>query len=379
MFNGTKSRRGFALAIALVAIVVIGTLIGGVFFASMQQKRIVRNQHLQSQALAMAEYGMNRSISDQWQTASWNGMAVGAVDSTTNSFTSHGATANVTVMRIGDSNTPLFLVSSQGVAGSSIGAMARRRTSTTVSLQPLTLNLLGALTTHGALKIGGSSFIDGRDTPYSGWSCPSAGPDLPGIATDDASDITTSGCSNLSCVAGSPKVDVNPSAGDTTNYFNFGNNVDWAALTAMGKIISGSPSGPSVSNGACRTSDPGNWGDPNRAATPGPCENYFPILYAPGDLHLTGGRGQGILLVEGNLHVSGGFEFYGPVIVRKDMDTQGTGGHFNGGLMAANVNLDQNTVLGNAVITYSSCVISKVLQSSAVPSLMTGRAWAELF
>ena len=60
------------------------------------------------------------------------------------------------------------------------------------------------------------------------------------------------------------------------------------------------------------------------------------------------------------------------MIVKGDLDTQGTGGHFNGGVMAANVNLAQNTVLGNAVITYSSCILAKVLQASAVPSLMNG-------
>jgi hypothetical protein len=36
-------------------------------------------------------------------------------------------------------------------------------------------------------------------------------------------------------------------------------------------------------------------------------------------------------------------------------------------------------VLGNAVITYSSCILSKVLQSSAVPTLMNNRPWAELY
>ena len=39
-----------------------------------------------------------------------------------------------------------------------------------------------------------------------------------------------------------------------------------------------------------------NWGDP---ATPtGVCFGYFPIIYAPGNLRISGGYGQGILLVE---------------------------------------------------------------------------------
>ena len=374
-----RSRRGFALAVAIFAIVVIGTLIGGIFFASMQQQRMARNQQLQANAMGAAEYGMNRTLATDWRGATWNTMPVGRVDSTSNSYTSHGATARVRVTRIGNANVPLFLVASEGRAGTILGASARRRTASVVSLQPFDIDLLGALTTRGATKIGGSSFIDGRDTPYAGWSCPATGPDLPGIATGDSSLIQTSGCSGYNCIAGSPKIAPSAAAGDTSTYFDFGNGIKWAQLTAMAKIVSGSPTGPSVLNGVCNTGVMGNWGDPNRAAPAGPCEDYFPIMYAPGDLHVTGGYGQGILLVEGNFHVTGGFQFYGPVIVRGDLDTQGTGGHFNGGVMAANVNLAQNVVLGNAVITYSSCILQKVMQASAVPTLMANRPWAELY
>jgi hypothetical protein len=374
-----RSRRGFALAVAIFAIVVIGTLIGGIFFASMQQQRMARNQQLQANAMGAAEYGMNRTVAVDWRGGTWNTMPVGRVDSTSNTYTSHGASARVRVTRIGNANVPLFLVASEGSAGTILGARARRRTANVISLQPFDIDVLGALTTRGATKIGGSSFIDGRDTNFSGWSCPATGPDMPGIATGDSSLITQSGCNGYTCVAGSPKIQPNVAAQDTSTYFDFGNGIQWAQLTAMAKIVSGSPTGPSVIGGVCNTGAAGNWGDPNRATPAGACEDYFPILYAPGDLQLTGGIGQGILLVEGNLHVTGGFKFYGPVIVRQDLDTQGTGGHFNGGVMAANVNLAQNVVLGNAVITYSSCILQKVLQSSALPTLMASRPWAELY
>lgn len=373
-------REGFALAVAIFAIVVIGTLIAGIFFASMQQGRMARNQQLQSSAMAAAEFGMYRTVSADWRGSAWNTMPIGQVDSTSNVYTAHGATARVRVTRIGNANIPLFLAASEGSAGTILGARARRRASSVVALVPFNVNILGALTTRGATKIGGSSYINGDDTPYSGWSCPAAGPSLPGIATGDSSQIQVSGCSNYSCINGTPKIQPNTAAADTTTYFDFGNGMNWASLTAMSKIVSGGPTGPSVIGGVCNTSDVGNWGDPNRnLLLPGACESYYPILYAPGDLHVTGGSGQGILLVGGNLHVTGGFTFYGPVIVRGDLDTQGTGGHFNGGVMAANVNLAQNVVLGNAVITYSSCILSKVLQASALPTLMANRPWAELY
>jgi hypothetical protein len=40
------------------------------------------------------------------------------------------------------------------------------------------------------------------------------------------------------------------------------------------------------------------------------------LIYAPGDLVITGGAGSGILLVDGNLQMTNGAHFYGPVVVR---------------------------------------------------------------
>lgn len=380
----TRRRAGFALAVAVLAIVVIGALIGGVFFASTEQYRLGRNQQLQARAMAAAEYGQNRVITTDWNANTFNRMAQGTVDSSRSYTLANGTAVGVRVSALGSGT---FLVASEARAGSILGAQARRRTGILVTLLSPQLNLLGALTTRGDTKIGGSSFIDGNDTTtYSGWGCPpppaGGNPKLPGIAINDTTKISTSGCNNYSCVSGQPKIAQIPAAGDTSTYFTYGNGLKWADLVAMAsKTASGTVNGvgPVTSAGSCSTSSLSNWGDPNRAATPGPCEGYYPIIYAPGDLNITGGVGQGILLVNGNLKVTGGFRFYGPVIVRKDLDTSGQGGHFNGGVMAANVNLDQNAVLGNAVITYSSCVISAVLAGVAVPRPLAMRPWLQLF
>jgi hypothetical protein len=243
------------------------------------------------------------------------------------------------------------------------------------------INILGALTTRGPTRIGGSSFINGNDTTYAGWNCPPAGPPMPGIAINDSSLITTSGCNNLRCVAGSPQVQETPVAGDTTTYFSYG-STDWDRMVAAANVImtGGNAVGPTYVNGQCDRSNPNNWGDPNRnPGTPGACESYFPIIYAPNNVHVTGGMGQGILLVDGDLQVSGGFQFYGPVIVRGNLRTTGTGGHFNGGVMAANVDLEQNTVLGNAVVSFSRCALMRASLGASQPAPARERAWADMF
>jgi hypothetical protein len=98
-----------------------------------------------------------------------------------------------------------------------------------------------------------------------------------------------------------------------------------------------------------------------------------------GDASITGNTGQGILIVNGDLQVQGGFEFFGPVIVRQTLRTTGTGGHFNGGVIAANTDLGAVTVLGDAVINYSSCALTKSLNASAQGAQMRERGWINLY
>jgi hypothetical protein len=240
----------------------------------------------------------------------------------------------------------------------------------------------GALTTQGEVKIGGSSFLDGNDDSVSNWGCPPLSGGLPGLAMPDSTKLTTAGCGGLSCIAGTPKIAQDSLAGKDSTYFSFGPGLDWDDLTGMAtKTYSSGASlnglGPSVSGGVCNTADQANWGDPLHSTTL--CQSYFPIIHAMGDLKITGGEGQGILLVEGDLSVQGGAEFYGPVIVRGSLKTAGTGGHFNGGVMAANVDLEQSALLGNAVVNFSSCALTKALAGAATPTFVARRSWTELY
>jgi hypothetical protein len=256
-----------------------------------------------------------------------------------------------------------------------------------------TINVLAALTLRGNLKLGGSSFIEGKDTPPAGWTdCGPTQPEEPGIAAThaDSSTISLSGCKSFKCVDGAPDVQVNPAAGDSNTYFNYGNGLTWANLTAAAtlsmpasSVPGGSAPNPSfTAGGGCNTADILNWGDPNRNTPAGACETYFPIVYVSdtaGAVHLTGGVGQGVLLVDGDLTVDGGFQWFGPVIIRGHLTTQGTGGHFNGAVMAADVALDVNSILGNALITYSSCAIADAVLGAGIPKRLTQRSWSEMY
>ena len=380
------NREGFALAVALFAMVIIGGIIAGAFFASNQDYRSSRNTLLQERALAAAEFGLNQVINNwdgNWNTQFATGSTGGGTTYLLTGQTSGPSDrSTITVTRLNDLT---FWVVSEGQAGSGTGTSARRRVGQVLRLYIPMMNFLAALTVRGTTNIGGSSMISGVDQNPSGWSCGSTEPPLPGVSTNNLGTLTTSGsCSGASCIYGDPRVEQDPAAGQDATYFDYG-GVTWDDLVrAATKTLTSSSLtgiGPTYNaDGSCARTQQLNWGDPSRnLISPGRCEGFYPIIYAPGSLQISGGRGQGVLLVEGDLDVRGGFEFFGPVIVKGRLRTEGTGGHFNGGVMAANVELDQNVVLGNAVIQYSSCAIEAAQMGSTLPTRARDRAWAEMF
>jgi hypothetical protein len=133
----------------------------------------------------------------------------------------------------------------------------------------------------------------------------------------------------------------------------------------------------------CNKTLTGNWGEPwynppmMGAVTQ--CQNYFPVIYRNGNLKVQNGRGQGILLIEGDFEVRGNFEFTGLIIATGMLKANGTGNKITGGVLAQNADLDDNSLIGNPVVNYSSYAISKALSASANVRALTERSWAQLY
>jgi hypothetical protein len=70
--------------------------------------------------------------------------------------------------------------------------------------------------------------------------------------------------------------------------------------------------------GLCDVAAPGNWGAP--LAPTHPCAGSFPLIHAPAGLRMTGGAGQGFLVVEGDLTIDPGAAFYGAILVTGRLD-----------------------------------------------------------
>jgi hypothetical protein len=88
---------------------------------------------------------------------------------------------------------------------------------------------------------------------------------------------------------------------------------------AARRFLAGSPS--DFGEACAGTTSPG-WGTPSDPA--GPCGDHLPLVHATGPLHLRDGEGQGILVVDGDLALSGVTRFTGILLVSGDLELEGS-------------------------------------------------------
>jgi hypothetical protein len=379
MRRALQSEQGVALLTALGAMVILGVLVAGIVFVATQDARIGGNTVRQARAAAAAELGLNRVPVD-WNPAVGSGLKTG--DTLQKVYTAPGGTsATVVLTRLPGPFVWAVSEGKAGVLGSQ--ASARRRYGMLFRLDIPSFNPLGAITTQGLLIVSGNATVSGNDVTPTGWgSCSTK--TVAGVAMADMSKLNTKGaCSSKNCIQGTPQYLQTALAADTSTYFVYGSETyqtlaATANLTFPGGSVLGGI-GPVVSGGKCVKSTTTNWGDPTRHSPAGACEGYYPAIHALGDLKLSTGVGEGILLVDGNLTVTGNFQFTGAVIVRGTYNSYGNGNKVTGAVWAANMALDDNDMFGNGGIQYSSCALLPLLQGRGYPKQAKQRGWVNLY
>jgi hypothetical protein len=93
----------------------------------------------------------------------------------------------------------------------------------------------------------------------------------------------------------------------------------------------------------------------------GPANMAAQITYIPGDVQLTASaQGNGVLVVDGNLDVHGGLQFYGLIIVRGTISFTGGGSQATnifGGIIAGQQSYVDNVLGGSAVVNFDRCAL----------------------
>jgi len=399
MKHVVRNERGMALAIAIVALVVVGALIAGAFFSGTQEQRVAENVRRVQASFGVAEEGVYDIIRGwaadsmkQKYAALWPYQSPG-VDRVTwgnKTATSKTGSYSGTMYKLNDA---LYLIDmtaqdTMSLAGRIRGGGASQRLGLLARIRPLQVNTQAAVTSGGANIVAGNASIDGTDHPPTGWvGCPPLDSTKAGIRTQTDATVSTNGHPTL---IGNPPVLKDPTLADSS--FSVYGDVTYAQLAASATITVAGQNfsntiAPAVVNGVCDHNGNNantNWGSPTNPT--GPCGGFFPIIHITGNSStINGQEGQGILLVDGSLSVQGGFQFYGITIIRGSIKTAGGGGtpaHFWGTVMAQDTVAFQDTtnnITGNANLLYSKCAIVKALNKTGVGTMMRSRGWAQLY
>jgi len=376
-----QDERGIALAVAIFALVIVGALVAGAFFAGTQEQRVAESSRRLQQSFGVAEVGVGQEVAS-WDPNVNNVLRLFPrdtleVDTTTSTGVYGGniwkLNANLYLIDITAQDSISFRTGlrQSGAARQRVGLLAR--------IKPLEMDIQASLTTQGDVVLKGTSKVDGFDQLPPGWTdCDAAGAPAAGIRVDSGT-VTVQGAAT---VAGIPPVR-NDTAVNQSTFTQYG-DVSYADLAARATITL--PGGtyktaPTLNGlGACDKANLTNWGDGINHASP--CGTYFPIIHITGSAVLNGVQGQGILMIDGDLSVQGSYEFFGITIVSGSLSTSGGGAtdaHFWGSVMAQNVNLELQGVSGKATLSYSKCAIIQALQMTGTVVPLVSRGWAQLF
>ena len=377
-----RTRRGIALAIALMAVVLIAGMVAGAGYFAMQNGRAADNSRRVVQTTSVAEAAMAEVVHG-WNVASYNALAQGASVAIPRTASPQGrGTYQGSVTKLTDKTFMIDLTASDSANSRTRGAGARQRLVTLTRIVPLQLPTSAALTIASAVIFGGgNSIVQGADAIPPGWSsnCPPSGASVAGVHAKAAGDIQGS----AGQYTGTPNSLITPGL-DSMAYTQFGGvSYSQLAQTATFTMAPGtySPS-PVVNAGACVTTGSTNWGDGMNPTLP--CGRFFPIVHitgaSPSATTLSSGQGQGMLLVDGDLIVSGTWTYYGILIVRGTFKTTGVGAPKVYGTVLAKTVDFSSTSAGSAaaVVNYSACSIDRTMSSTSVASPMRSRSYIRM-
>jgi hypothetical protein len=400
-----RNRDGFAMFMALGALVIIGVLVAASSMISLQETRLGQNSLAQARAFAVAEYGLNRIQAD-WDRTPNLTMDVGDPPFK-DTFDLAGDTAFVHYLRL---NNETFWIVSEGIAmvgtNVSVARQGRKRLGAILRLRIPTIKSEGAITANGTIKVSGSTAIDGSNNVPPGWEdkCDASKPAKAGIAIPTTA--STADINEKNIISGSPKILKSATAGSASTYVSFGDE-NWNSLAGLAnlKYLNGvlPDAGPRVSGGACDRAHQSNWGEPWRAGednvpnNPNPaltplCENYFPIIFAtcpapwptpPATctISFNGGRGQGIMLIYGDLFINGNLDWYGLIVVSGDIKKGNGSPVIYGSVMSANsdMDLENSAFTGSSTFNYSQCSLERAMRGTALVLQARERSWTELY
>lgn len=299
----TGDRRGFALVAVLLVLLAVAALTTSMLGAAAREALVTRNA-IEAAAARLAAVSALDLARAGWDAQAMSGMTPEEVrqlawaDGSLADGTGHAASAE----RLDEHR---YLLRAVGWTGGAPPPHARTVARAGAIVQALDPDALAR------------RFAVGVESP--------AGVHLTGTATLTPAPTDSSGCVEpvTSLRAPADQVLIDPGAlltgpvesdGAASLHARFPSGLgflDVAALHHLADRRTGSTVVPTPSGLPCDTRVTGNWGDP---APGSPCAGFLPLISGSGSLHVAGGTGQGILIVDGDLRLDGGAIFHGLIL-----------------------------------------------------------------
>lgn len=399
-----RSERGMALVLTIFALVVIGALVAGAFFVGRVEQITGYNTMWSGQAGEASEAGLSYATATvdavTYQALPvWTPATPTELDLGTQQVP--GMPGLVFTDRVRRLNQELFLVQSVGVRRTPSGqVLGSQSLAYLVRIAKPTFGINAAVTVQDPITFNGNSFIvDGFNSVPAQWSAGEC-PALDAGNTDDvvgirSSTSTGAGPQDLDNIEGFPVKTVENDPTITSDTFRDFLDYTYNTLAAQPgvKVLPNTTPYNGVAPvrditqipAVCDKTAPLNFGEPYRnpptAGAVLECTGYFPVVHGTGaeTAFAAGNRGQGTLLIDGDLKLVGGFEWAGILLVRGKMKVTGNGNKITGAILTEGVDLNTaGSVGGNVELNYSVCAIEKAVQGAAVPQALS-RGWAQTF
>ncbi len=354
-------RRGAALMTVMLLVLLLLVAIVGAFTRTTTERRTALDATAQVDAFAIAQSGL-----DQYLVAHTTAPTT-LPDSATYSVTGGRAVVTLRRFRAATTDTLLLLTSRGEATGSRYNAsasIATRTVSQFLRFGAASINVPGGFTAlSGFTKNGSSGTASGVDL------CPgSAKPAIPGVAVPIGT-FSQSGNSSTSWIDGNPDnapyymgtAGISGTAKDLVD-------VDWAGIVGQTTF---------TPNYYYKTTAPASGSWPTTAQLSG---SNWPSVMVDGDISLPS-DGQGVLVVTGNLTMSGSKQWNGIVLVGGTYTSNGnttiSGALISGLNIKLGIPVGQSD-LGNGTktIQFETCNIAKALAQFGGWSRM-GNAWTD--
>lgn len=410
---------GIALPLALLGLVAVSLLVTAALVSSSTEVAISSAQQDATRDFYRAEGAVERYVATN--ANSFGPTAAAGVSYQPDTGTDPVRMTVTELSRVTVSTNPTIYKRTYAIQAqplTSVGSPRGRRVVAMVQdsfkVDSLKANIEGAATSTSAnVRIGGSSFVSGKTDAR---LCASGADTVKAVVLARDSQNVDIKAQNID--GGLDEVEKKDLSRAELAKHVLGGLTPYE-MASYASIKFGFGGQPAWSGGKPNSSNPRpdklNWGcplklyqvfDPGRACAADGDEDYYPVVAVQGDLAVTGDHGQGMLIVLGDLDITGKFFFSGIVVVTGQTFVRGSGGdsRIDGALIAlgdvALCNPDNSgsstctstsgtgdsgedtEFLGNSKILYNTCTVdaaTKAFNDAVTNAALTGTVLGRTF